>query len=465
MDAQHPSDSTLRSFHLGQLDAMLAAAVAGHLSTCSDCRSRMSGIPSESLPRGVQSPRSGSDLPAAIGSSLTGLHVPTAAGSAQPTQPDPVLDALLSHPDYRVIRELGRGGMGVVYLAENRLMGRKEVLKVVSADVLERNGVLDRFLREFPETPRRTEVLALARSLKNEVTARKAAVERRLVDELVRSESLPGASYTELIERARQFLADHPDSNFRGEVQGRIDDYVRKLDERDIERAREYSRRQPSNFAARIERFQDYLKGHQAGGQYLSEAMEARDRILREWDIHAYRQAYDHWVAHPDDPAEVARRLRDYLRDHPDGTFVAEARTYLDWWDRVSVPGKYRVTLRRGQVESSVGKYLSGGAPDLGVVLEVAGVVYGPSPVIKDSHRPIWGYTFPRPVVWKLGDPITVRIIDYDWSASEIYTLKSPPSDPLAMRMLSGTIRPSKGGSTSLVFASDFAMPTLSKPE
>jgi len=149
MDAQHPSDSTLRSFHLGQLDAMLAAAVAGHLSTCSDCRSRMSGIPSESLPRGVQSPRSGSDLPAAIGSSLTGLHVPTAAGSAQPTQPDPVLDALLSHPDYRVIRELGRGGMGVVYLAENRLMGRKEVLKVVSADVLERNGVLDRFLREI----------------------------------------------------------------------------------------------------------------------------------------------------------------------------------------------------------------------------------------------------------------------------------------------------------------------------
>jgi hypothetical protein len=33
------------------------------------------------------------------------------------------------------------------------------------------------------------------------------------------------------------------------------------------------------------------------------------------------------------------------------------------------------------------------------------------------------------------------------------------------MRMLSGTIRPSKGGATTLVFASDFAIPTLSKPE
>jgi len=66
---------------------------------------------------------------------------------------------------------------------------------------------------------------------------------------------------------------------------------------------------------------------------------------------------------------------------------------------------------------------------------------------------------------WKLGDPITIRIIDYDWSASEVYTLTSRQGDPLAMRVLSGTIRPAKGGTTTLVFSSDFAIPTLSKPE
>ncbi len=112
-----------------------------------------------------------------------------------------------------------------------------------------------------------------------------------------------------------------------------------------------------------------------------------------------------------------------------------------------------------------MGKYFSGAGPDLGVVIEVAGTTYGPSSVIRDSHRPIWDYTFPQPITWKLGDPITIRLIDYDWSASDVYILNSRQGDPLAMRLLSGTIKPAKGGKTTLVFASDFEMPGLSEPE
>ncbi len=56
---------------------------------------------------------------------------------------------LSDHPDYRVIRELGRGGMGVVYLAHNQLMGRDEVLKVMGRHIIEKPGVLERFLREI----------------------------------------------------------------------------------------------------------------------------------------------------------------------------------------------------------------------------------------------------------------------------------------------------------------------------
>ena len=62
---------------------------------------------------------------------------------------DGLLAELANHPDYKVLRELGRGGMGVVYLAHNQLMGRDEVLKVMGRNIIERPGVMDRFLREI----------------------------------------------------------------------------------------------------------------------------------------------------------------------------------------------------------------------------------------------------------------------------------------------------------------------------
>ncbi len=326
-------------------------------------------------------------------------------------------------------------------------------------------AAIDGFLREFPHTPRRADALKLADGLRHELNARRFAQDRQFVEDLARSESLPNVSLADLIERSRQFLAEHADSPSRAEVQRRLDEYLRRLDEQDIARAREYSRQYPSHFAARIERYQEYIKAHQSGGRFLSEAIEAKDRILGEWDVYAYRQGYDHIAAHPDDVAEVARRFREYERDHPDGRYAADARRYLEWWDKVSVPGQYMVTLRRGEVEPTVGKYFAGSGPDLGVVIEVAGTTYGPSSVIRDSHRPIWDYTFPQRITWKLGDPITIRLIDYDWSASDVYILSSRQGDPLAMQLLSGTIKPAKGGKTTLVFSSDFEMPRLTEPE
>jgi hypothetical protein len=343
---------------------------------------------------------------------------------------------------------------------------RAEVASLSASDDPARPlAVIDGFLREFPATPRRGEALVMAGPLKIELTAKRSSQDRRFIDELIRSDALPNVSLNDQIERVRKFLTEHPDSPVRDEAEGRLEDYLRRVDMQDIERARAYSREYPANFEARIERYQNYLKAHQAGWLFISEAMEAKDQILREWDVAAYRQAFDHALAHPDDLAEVARRLRNYLRDHPDGRHVGDAERYLDWWDKVSVPSPYRVTLRRGEVEPAVGKYLAGGAPDLGVVIEVAGKTYGPSSVVRNSHTPIWEYTFPEPVTWKLNDPITIRVIDYDWSATAVYVLHSRQDDPLAIRLLSGTIKPAKGGRTTLVFASDFIMPTLSRPE
>jgi GTPase SAR1 family protein len=323
------------------------------------------------------------------------------------------------------------------------------------------------FLREFPQTSHKAEAVRLLGTLEGRVADRRDRQERQAVDALLRSTRLPAADLPEALEKARAFLDAHPESRWRPDVEALLAETARRLDESDINKARQYSRQHPTNFTLRARRYEEYLKAHQAGGRFVSEAMEAIHRIDRERDVYTYRLAYDHYVAHPNDVAEVARRLRSYLEVNPSGRFVQDARDFLAWWDKVTVPHDYRVTLKRGEVEKRVGKYLSGGAPDLGVELWVAGVKYGPSPVVPNSRRPNWNYTFARPVRWKLGDPVVVRILDFDWSSagSGVYRLTSAPNDPLAMRLLAGEIRPSKGGRTMLTFASDFTTPKLSRPD
>jgi serine/threonine protein kinase len=70
------------------------------------------------------------------------------AVAVEPPMVDALFPGLAEHPDYELISELGRGGMGVVYFVRNKLMGRLEVLKVVGGRAAERPGARDRFLRD-----------------------------------------------------------------------------------------------------------------------------------------------------------------------------------------------------------------------------------------------------------------------------------------------------------------------------
>jgi anti-sigma factor RsiW len=151
--ASHPTPEALTAYGLGKLADPETEVVARHLTTCADCRRLVESLPADSLVGLVRSTKQATVLPAA-----DPAHAPTGPGLGQsqlssPAEPPPPPPAdlppeLAEHPRYRILRVLGRGGMGVVYEAEHRHMGRKVALKVVSQALVDRPEAVERFNRE-----------------------------------------------------------------------------------------------------------------------------------------------------------------------------------------------------------------------------------------------------------------------------------------------------------------------------
>jgi serine/threonine protein kinase len=150
----HPTDQILRSYGLGKLDDRSAEAVNEHLMECSDCRKRVAEMSADSFLQRVRDAQKRTDKSRSGQPQAGGTLTDKAADTETWSSGDSIPAELAAHLDYEIKRELGRGGMGVVYLAHNRLMGRDEVLKVMGQHLADLPGVPERFLREVQAVAR-----------------------------------------------------------------------------------------------------------------------------------------------------------------------------------------------------------------------------------------------------------------------------------------------------------------------
>src|SRR5262245_31318255 len=157
----HPAHDDLVRFGRGLLPVEERQAVEAHVATCNECTSQLTALDPDSLvqflrdtPQGAACPDS-TPLPLSLAgatSPLPGLPCPGLPSPAEGTPggegPGAIPAPLREHPRYRVLRLLGRGGMGNVYLAEHRHMGRLVALKVIDPGILDHPAGVRRFRQE-----------------------------------------------------------------------------------------------------------------------------------------------------------------------------------------------------------------------------------------------------------------------------------------------------------------------------
>mgnify|MGYP007059415717 CR=1 FL=1 len=264
-------------------------------------------------------------------------------------------------------------------------------------------------------------------------------------------------SMNTLVTHADGLLKKHASTRAVSFIRKARDSYLSRLDEHDYDIARAYSRRNPQSFQTRLERYRTYLERHPQGA-YVTQVKEAIEAVDRLWDKHDFRAVRDHFRDKPKELKTLVALSEKYLLIHPKGKYRSHANELLRWAARVKGEREYQVTLVRGDFDSGKTRRWYTKGPDFAITIEVNGVRYGPSSIVKNNYHPEWKYTFPRPIRWKMGDKVRIIAIDYDYWNIKTLDHSSREGDVLSMCLLSG--RTHANGHT-LYFSSDFWVPKM----
>lgn len=153
----HLTENLLSAFVLGKLPDAEQQMVENHLVECADCEHRAAmAMPADPLVGLIRSAVC-NHLPA-----VAEIEAVTRDGEMEPTPsdlrgfaespslslPGPFPETISKLGKYRVLRPLGWGGMGSVWLAEHQIMGRLVALKVIRPELIAKENAVERFRRE-----------------------------------------------------------------------------------------------------------------------------------------------------------------------------------------------------------------------------------------------------------------------------------------------------------------------------
>ena len=142
-----PERSEPEAYEVGQFNPTRSAVEEKHIAGCEPCSDAIQKAPDDMLVR--QPHEAVNQLPQAAPAAVASAGLETVDYPSPVAEELEVPDDLARHPRYRLLKLLGHGGMGAVYLAEHSVMRRLVALKVINREYTAEPSVVERFRREI----------------------------------------------------------------------------------------------------------------------------------------------------------------------------------------------------------------------------------------------------------------------------------------------------------------------------